>query len=608
MKKLKLNIINPSDTSETILDKHINNEQKIDVIQSITFPNNELRSTRKHNNCNVVSNNTEQDVIEILKGFDCVKDVWKDRYNSKFDIYYVLNDENVIRGLQIKTITKLKSYDDLHTVNDLHKYFNGMLIVCLNKLTGIGFTYIDSDYYRTKAPTFSINNNPVNKFEKLILQWDQFILKLKEMVCYGVIITPELYKNSISTDHYTEYESIERFKYFCKKYNLNCVLNYDNSSPTDLFVNGFKIQMKYSGRIIGEKTSNYSYDIQLSRSADIKYKKGDNDFYVLEIGGYHGDFLWLPQNLLIAKGYISENISVDEPSKCHMSIFAHDYVEKKLLTTNDKDKHKVKGNWSCNKKYWFSTEKGCLKDSGIDIGVYIKNLFLENFVTSDKLQSINLDYQSSENINIIECSPEKKLSFKVKQYDLKGNYIKTFNDVGAAALEVKIANRSISSACESKSKISAGFKWEYDINQLSDNTKKPIGINKKVNQYNLDGSYVRTFDSISDAAFAHDLRISQISNVCNKKSDPVKFIWRFTDSCINLTDNLTIEEIKRPSHGCKQVDQFDLNGVFIRRFDSASQACKELATPKLYLTKSGISGACTGILKTYKKFIWKYVD
>lgn len=76
---------------KSVLDKQINIEQKI------TFPNNELRSVRKQNSCNVVANIAEQDVIEILQEFDCVKDVWKDRYNSKFDIFYILKNEDVIR-------------------------------------------------------------------------------------------------------------------------------------------------------------------------------------------------------------------------------------------------------------------------------------------------------------------------------------------------------------------------------------------------------------------------------------------------------------------------------------------------------------------------------
>lgn len=479
MKKLKLNIIDSFDVSKTTLDNQIDTNQ-IDTNQKIyvMLPNNELRSNRKLNIVNVISNNAEQNVIEILESFDCVKDVWKDRYNSKFDIYYILRGENVTRGLQIKSITPIKSTNDLYMIQDLHEYMNGMLMVCLNKLKGIGLTYINSLYYETKCATVSINKNPVNKFEKLILQWDQFTLKLKDMLSYGIIITPKLYKNSMSNAHYTEYKSIERFKYFCQKYDLKCILNYDNSSPTDLFVNGFKIQMKYRGKIIGEKTNNYSYDIQLHRSACIKYKKGDNDFYVIEIGSHHGDFLWLPENLLIAKGYITENINVDESSRCHMSIFAYDYVEKKLLTTDDKNKYRVKGNWSCDKKYWISTEKGCLNDCDINTGLYIKNLSFENFVSQDKLEFINLSDELSKNINIAKSSKQKKVSFKVKQYDLKGNYIKTFNDIGAAALEVKIGNRSISNACKSVSKISADFKWEYDT-EISEPTNKSNVINKK---------------------------------------------------------------------------------------------------------------------------------
>lgn len=465
-------------------------------------------------------------------------------------------------------------------INGLNKYDDGMLMVCINKSANIGLVYIDSDYYRTIKTTVSFKRIHVNKFDKLILPFDKFTLKLKDMLYDGIIITPELYKNSMSPSHYTECESIERFIKFCIEHKLKYELNYDNSSPTDLFVEGYKIQMKYCSKSIGEKTNNHSYHISLRRSGFIKYKKGDNDFYVIEIGGYHNNFLWLPENLLIAKGYVSENIMVDENSKYTLDIFPYDYIEKKLLTTDDKHKHQVKGNWSCNKKYWISTEKGCL--NGLpDVNVHIKNLSSEFFITSDKLKFMKSDDELLKDINIIEESSQKK-SFKVKQYDLKGNYIKTFDDVGTAAKEVKIQNNCISMACKSNSKISAGFKWEFDINETStNNTKLDNGIKKKVNQYNLEGVYIKTFNSVSDAARICGLKITQITNVCNKKSDDAgEFIWRFTNFCTNSTNNLTIEEIKRPSHRTKQVDQFDLNGVFIRRFDSLNQASKELTDEK----------------------------
>lgn len=58
---------------------------------------------KKNNN---VGHDTEQTVMDILKTFNNVKKVWKDTSNSKFDLYYVLEDGET-RGLQVKSLLEI---------------------------------------------------------------------------------------------------------------------------------------------------------------------------------------------------------------------------------------------------------------------------------------------------------------------------------------------------------------------------------------------------------------------------------------------------------------------------------------------------------------------
>ena len=166
---------------------------------------------------------------------------------------------------------------------------------------------------------------------------------------------------------FMEYESIQRFALFCQKYNLNIKFNDNNSSGTDLFINGCKIQMKYSLKPPNNGGSTYGYRISLVHGKKkVPYKKGENDYYVIELGSYHGEFLWLCEELLIEKGWIATDT---QKGKTSLSVFPYDYVEKRLSTmpnTNRKelsDRKLVHGNWTSNKEYWFSTEKGCLGHS-----------------------------------------------------------------------------------------------------------------------------------------------------------------------------------------------------------------------------------------------------
>jgi hypothetical protein len=51
----------------------------------------------------------------------------------------------------------------------------------------------------------------------------------------------------------------------------------------------------------------------------------------------------------------------------------------------------------------------------------------------------------------------------------------------------------------------------------------------------------------------------------------------------------------------KAVCKFDLNGNFIEKFDTVTKAAKSVNSKP-----TGISAACSGIYKTYKKYKWKY--
>jgi hypothetical protein len=72
------------------------------------------------------SNLAELDVIEIMSRFDNVEKVWKDLYNSKFDIYYTLKNENFIRGLQVKWISPIAKRKNGFSISDLDKYPDGL--------------------------------------------------------------------------------------------------------------------------------------------------------------------------------------------------------------------------------------------------------------------------------------------------------------------------------------------------------------------------------------------------------------------------------------------------------------------------------------------------
>jgi mRNA-degrading endonuclease YafQ of YafQ-DinJ toxin-antitoxin module len=91
---------------------------------------------------------------------------------------------------------------------------------------------------------------------------------------------------------------------------------------------------------------------------------------------------------------------------------------------------------------------------------YVDNLewcdHLYNNLYGERLQKI-----SKSLIN------NKKISKKVKQYDLDGNYIKTWDSVMEVQRQLGIDNANISACCNKKRnhKTIGGYKWEYEVEQ-----------------------------------------------------------------------------------------------------------------------------------------------
>lgn len=58
-----------------------------------------------------------------------------------------------------------------------------------------------------------------------------------------------------------------------------------------------------------------------------------------------------------------------------------------------------------------------------------------------------------------------------------------------------------------------------------ENNKK---LSKKVDQYNLDGSFIQTFESVKDAARYAKVDTTAIRRVCqNKQKTSAGFIWKY---------------------------------------------------------------------------------
>lgn len=130
-----------------------------------------------------------------------------------------------------------------------------------------------------------------------------------------------------------------------------------------------------------------------------------------------------------------------------------------------------------------------------------------------------------------------------------------------------------------------------------------IGIQKirPVRQYNLNGDWMMTFDSATDAARQCGCHQSKITEVCRgNRRTAGNYQWRYEDAGIDR-----LPAVPKPSCTKKKVAQYTKDGEFIAIYDSYADAARAVNG-----TSSAISRICSNTpgLHTHKGFVWKIVE
>ena len=136
----------------------------------------------------------------------------------------------------------------------------------------------------------------------------------------------------------------------------------------------------------------------------------------------------------------------------------------------------------------------------------------------------------------------------------------------------------------------------YETGLRSGEAKK-----KPVRQYSLEGKWLMTFESMTEAALQCDCDQSKISEVCHgSRKSTGMYQWRFDEEEIEK-----LPPISKPSCTKKQVAQYDKEGNLIAIYESYKAAARAVNG-----TASAISRVCSHHpgLHTHKGFCWETVD
>ena len=118
----------------------------------------------------------------------------------------------------------------------------------------------------------------------------------------------------------------------------------------------------------------------------------------------------------------------------------------------------------------------------------------------------------------------------------------------------------------------------------------------KVSKYDLEGNYIETFRTFTDARKSINLKRDSIKSCCEGLQQQCGgFQWRYGDSRDNIGKYI------KPNNRGKEILQFTLEGEFIKKWSSARQASLVLGIDAM-----GIRKCANGEYKKSGGYKWKY--
>lgn len=119
---------------------------------------------------------------------------------------------------------------------------------------------------------------------------------------------------------------------------------------------------------------------------------------------------------------------------------------------------------------------------------------------------------------------------------------------------------------------------------------------KAVSCYELDGTFIKKFKSLTEASKEYKCSTANISGCCKGHFNSIKGkIWRYADE--EIPDNYILNKAAKP------ILQYSLNGEFIKEYNSIIEAAKHFKCKA-----PNISRVLRGERSHFRKFKFKYKD
>lgn len=173
---------------------------------------------------------------------------------------------------------------------------------------------------------------------------------------------------------------------------------------------------------------------------------------------------------------------------------------------------------------------------------------------------------------------------KVNQYTLEGKYIKTFPTLFSA--NESVGFKGVTGAARGECSHAGGYVWRIASDEFPEGKDLEDFLlrNKKmvpINQYTLEGKYIKTFHSMNEAVKETGLVQSSIWSVCRGQRKRVgEFTFRLYDDFKDCKD---IDFVYQSSE--KQVNAYTLDGKYLNTYKNVRETERQLGAKATNISK-----------------------
>jgi predicted DNA-binding protein YlxM (UPF0122 family) len=203
---------------------------------------------------------------------------------------------------------------------------------------------------------------------------------------------------------------------------------------------------------------------------------------------------------------------------------------------------------------------------------YYKNLEVMNWSESSKDTGSKKRKQGETDTLNRSC---------ILQFTREGEFVRQYSSADEAVKVLGISSKALDRCLNGDQKTAGGYQWRYRVDTNFDDrifNIPPMTIRKDANgkivyQFGLDGTFIRAYPSMSEAARKMSVPRNRIYYYIKKKSiSSAGYQWRRASDPLFKNGIVNIPPGKKIRFGFQPVVQYNLEGKFVREYASVKEA------------------------------------